>query len=168
MNSNAAAANEPATPAGDQPQSAASGRGRPTVPVKPEPDFSGSSITDTDFEALRVQLAEVSEALARKASSETRNIKQLRSALASARDQLATLAEQASATPESPMGDMTELIAVARQAAENPRHLDYLTALAEQAGKIADALQNNSSPATGISASALVALRAQLDQALGD
>ena len=47
----------------------------------PEPDFASSSLTDADFESLRVQLAEVSAALARKASSEARVIKQLRSAL---------------------------------------------------------------------------------------
>ena len=57
----------------------------------PEPDFASSSLTDADFESLRVQLAEVSAALARKASSEARVIKQLRSALISARDQVSRL-----------------------------------------------------------------------------
>src|SRR5579885_2953593 len=59
---------------------------------------------------------------------------------------------------------------IARQAAENPRHLDYLTALAEHAGEIADALeagQSASNTSGGVSASDLDAVRARLDEALG-
>jgi hypothetical protein len=57
------------------------------------------------------------------------------------------------------------------EAAENPRHLDYLTVLAEHASEIADALQVSSSAAGaasgGIQAPELEALRARLDEALG-
>ena len=133
-----------------------------------DPDFSSSSFTDADFEELRAQLAEVSAALARKASSEARVIKQLRNALASARDQLARLIA-GSATSEGGMsaGDVSTLVTIARQASENPRHLDYLTALAEHAGDIADQLESSQSPKSGVPASVLEALRAQLDEALG-
>jgi hypothetical protein len=142
-----------------------------------EADFGNSSISDADYEALRMQLAEVSEALARKATSETRVIKQLRNALASARDQLAALVSEASTggptadgSPDLPP-DVAELVSIARQAAENPRHLDYLTALAEHAAEIADALEGSSSAtspsAPGIQAPELEAVRARLDEALG-
>jgi hypothetical protein len=133
-----------------------------------EPDFSSSSFTDADFEELRAQLAEVSAALARKASSEARVIKHLRGALKSARDQLANLVA-GSTTSEGGMSaeDVSALVTIARQASENPRHLDYLTALAEHAGDIADQLETSQSPSTGIPASVLEALRAKLDEALG-
>jgi pSer/pThr/pTyr-binding forkhead associated (FHA) protein len=140
-------------------------------------DFGNSSITDADFEELRMQLAEVSEALARKATAETRVIKQLRGALASARDRLAALVSEASngrpagASPADLPPNLAELVSIARQAAENPRHLDYLTALAEHASEIADALEGSSSSATsaapGVQAPELEALRARLDEALG-
>jgi hypothetical protein len=140
-----------------------------------EADFGNSSVTDADFEALRMQLAEVSEALARKATAETRVIKQLRGALASARDQLAALVSEVStgglagASPAlSP--NLAALVSIARQAAENPRHLDYLTALAEHATEIADALEGSSSATSavpGAQAPELEALRARLDEALG-
>jgi pSer/pThr/pTyr-binding forkhead associated (FHA) protein len=135
----------------------------------PEPDFASSSLTDADFESLRAQLAEVSEALARKASSEARIIKQLRGALISARDQLNRLvaATGSSGTPETASAhDVSELISIARQAAENPRHLDYLTALAAHAGDIADTLESGGSQISGVPVSLLETLRAQLDAAI--
>jgi hypothetical protein len=144
--------------------------------LAPAADFGNSSITDADFESLRMQLAEVSDALARKATSETRVIKQLRGALQSARDQLGALVSQASSgasTEPSPTlaPNLEELVSIARQAADNPRHLDYLTALAEHAAEIADALEGSSSGASpaggGIKTPELEALRARLDEALG-
>jgi hypothetical protein len=143
----------------------------------PDADFGNSSITDADYEALRMQLAEVSEALARKASAETRVIKQLRGALALARDQLAALVSEAStgglsagSSPALPP-NVAELVSIARSAADNPRHLDYLTALAEHASEIADALEGSSSAtsqaAAGVQAPELEALRVRLDEALG-
>lgn len=133
-----------------------------------EQDFASSNFTDADFEELRAQLAEVSAALARKANSEARVIKHLRGALESARDQLAKLVA-GSATGEGGMsaGDVSALVTIARQASENPRHLDYLTALAEHAGDIADRLETSQAPGSGIPAPVLEALRAQLDEALG-
>jgi hypothetical protein len=143
----------------------------------PDADFGNSSITDADYEALRMQLAEVSEALARKASAETRVIKQLRGALASARDQLAALVSEAStgnltaASSPALSPNVAELVSIARSAADNPRHLDYLTALAEHASEIADALEGSSSApsqaAAGVQAPELEALRVRLDEALG-
>jgi pSer/pThr/pTyr-binding forkhead associated (FHA) protein len=134
-----------------------------------DPDFASSSLTDADFESLRAQLAEVSEALARKASSEARVIKQLRGALISARDQLNRLIATAgsSGTPDTASAhDVSALISIARQAAENPRHLDYLTALAAHAGDIADTLESGGLQSSGVPLSLLETLRAQLDAAI--
>jgi hypothetical protein len=134
-----------------------------------EPDFASSSLTDADFESLRAQLAEVSEALARKATSEARVIKQLRGALISARDELARLATSSSAGTTAGTAsahDVGELISIARQAAENPRHLDYLTALAAHAGDIADTLESGESQGSGVPLALLQVLRAKLDEAL--
>jgi hypothetical protein len=145
-------------------------------PAAPAADFGNSSITDADFEALRMQLAEVSEALARKATSDTRVVKQLRAALQSARDQLEAMVSQASSSGSAEASpalapNVAELVSIARQAADNPRHLDYLTALAEHAAEIADALEGSSSGASsdggGVRAPELEALRAWLDEALG-
>ena len=70
----------------------------------------------------------------------------------SARDQLARLvAASSSSATSGPASarDVSALISIARQAAENPRHLDYLTALAAHAGDIADTLESGESQMRG-------------------
>ncbi|MGZ3581780.1 MAG: FHA domain-containing protein [Ktedonobacterales bacterium] len=103
----------------------------------------------SDLEGLRAQLAEISAALARKADEEARAADRLRATLAEARDRLAALSEQRaqqleqSAAEDAPVPaqNVGELVSVARQAAENPRHLDYLTSFAAHASEIAAALE---------------------------
>ena len=95
-----------------------------------------------ELETLRMQLSEISTALAQRAEESARAAERLRSALAEVRDQLqSAIGASLGDTPPASVEDMSELITVARQAAENPRHLDYVTRLAERAGDIADALE---------------------------
>lgn len=136
----------------------------------------------SDLEALRAQLADISAALARKADEEARAADRLRATLAEARDRLATLAEQRVQQPEqtapedapASAANVSELVTLARQAADNPRHLDYLTSLAAHAGEIAAALESLEAHQANIQASggnaevldALHELRVRLDAAL--
>ena len=138
--------------------------------------------TASGLDALRAQLAEISAALAHKADEEARTADRLRATLAEARDQLATLAEQRAQQPEQIASDeapastanVSELVTLARQAADNPRHLDYLTSLAAHAGEIAAALESlearqasaQSSAGNAEVLDALNELRARLDAAL--
>lgn len=129
-----------------------------------EPDPSAGD----ELETLRTQLGEISTALAQHAEESARTAERLRGTLAEMRDQLqaAIGASPSDAQPPS-AEDTSELITVARQAAENPRHLDYVTHLAERAGAIADALEAR--PATEPDATlraTVEGLIARLDQLL--
>jgi hypothetical protein len=146
------------------------------------PALAGVAAAPSNLEGLRVQLAEISAALARKADEEARTADRLRATLADARDRLATLSEQRGLPAEranvegapAPSANVSELVSVARQAAENPRHLDYLTTLAAHASEIAAALEaleahQASAQPSGSNADVLDALdevRARLDDAL--
>ncbi len=57
------------------------------------------------------------------------------------RERLAALGTQVESASSVGGQDMDALVTIARQAAENPRHLDYLTTLATHAGAIADTLE---------------------------
>lgn len=115
------------------------------VATPPPPAATATS----DLEGLRAQLADISTALARKADEEARAADRLRATLAEARDRLAALSEQraqqleqsAAADVPVPAANVGELVSVARQAAENPRHLDYVTSFAAHASEIAAALE---------------------------
>lgn len=135
----------------------------------------------TNLEELRAQLADIGTALARKADEEARAAGRLRTALAEARDRLAALSAQTAQQEQSPADDasvpaanVSELVSIARQAAENPRHLDYLTGLAARAGEIAAVLEALEARQTGAQSAAsnaevldvLNELRARLDDAL--
>ncbi len=96
------------------------------------------------------QLAEASELIAQRAESEARLAEQRGGMLQEAYDRLSaivsglhdTAAEVASKEEESRGPEnIDELITTARQASENPRHLDYLSSLGARAGEIADALE---------------------------
>jgi len=66
--------------------------------------------------------------------------------------------------------DYSRLANIARQAADHPRHLDYLTGLSDASGEIADALETKQAAATGGDGELLAgieALRARLDETLG-
>ncbi len=86
---------------------------------------------------LRAQLAELSAALAEQADAEAQAIQRLHSTLTDARERLDDLLLAYEKSPS----DVRDLVAIARQAAENPRHLDYVAMLADHAGAIADALE---------------------------
>jgi pSer/pThr/pTyr-binding forkhead associated (FHA) protein len=94
-----------------------------------------------DIEQIQAQLVEASAALARRVEAAERETERLRAALAElgqrAADALATLG--ATNTGSSGLDD---LIQVARQAADNPRHLDHVTALAQRAGDLARVLES--------------------------
>lgn len=135
-----------------------------------EPDTSAGD----ELETLRMQLGEISTALARRAEENARTAERLRATLAEVRDQLHAAigtplgdAQPSSSSEESSSQATSDLITVARQAAENPRHLDYVTRLAERAGDIADALEAR--PATEPDATlrtTVEGLIARLDQLL--
>jgi hypothetical protein len=122
-----------------------------------------------DFGAIQSQLEDIARTLGQQVEEDTRVARELRSSMEAARATLANLL----ATELEPMMalfsiDLSELIEVAGQAADNPRHVDYVTALAARAGTIAAtlaALQRLQSQ-NGILAN-LHALYAQLDGALG-
>lgn len=95
---------------------------------------------------LRSQLVAVSEALAQYTTESERETEHLRAELAdlSARAAQALAAIGAggpSAAPGDASAPLDDLIQVANQAAENPRHLDYVTALAARSGDMAHALR---------------------------
>jgi hypothetical protein len=121
-----------------------------------------------DFGAIQSQLENIARTLGQQVEEDTREARELRSSLEAARATLANLL----ATELEPMMtlfsvDLSELIEVAGQAADNPRHVDYVTALAARAGTIAAtlaALQRLQSQ-NGILAN-LHALYTQLDGAL--
>jgi hypothetical protein len=121
-----------------------------------------------DFGAIQSQLEDIARTLGQQVEEDTRAARELRLSLEAARATLANLL----ATELEPMMalfsvDLNELIEVAGQAADNPRHVDYVTALAARAGTIAAtlaALQRLQSQ-NGILAN-LHALYAQLDDAL--
>jgi pSer/pThr/pTyr-binding forkhead associated (FHA) protein len=121
-----------------------------------------------DVGAIRSQLEDIARALGQQVQDDTRVADELRSSLEAAR---ATLANLLTTELEPMMAllsvDLGDLIQAAGLAAENPRHVDYVTALAARAGAIATtlaALQRLQSQ-NGILAS-LHALYAQLDGAL--
>ena len=97
---------------------------------------------DSALDALHAQLNEVSAALAARAAQDAATATRLRAALGEVRFHLASaLAASTSVPDDTSTGDLSELVMVARQAAENPRHLDYVTTLAARPGEIADALE---------------------------
>ncbi|MEO7001374.1 MAG: FHA domain-containing protein [Ktedonobacterales bacterium] len=115
-----------------------------------------------DLQAIRARLAEASQALAQRADSET----QQRAMLAQLKHQLAEVLAHERQTSIPSSGQMDELIAVAQQAAADPRHLDNLTALAARASDIAQALEAQKTWASQRDhlLEALDGVRVQLDQ----
>src|SRR5262249_39348324 len=126
----------------------------------------------SELESMRAQLAEVSTALSRRADEEFRTAGRLRAALVEVRDQLAELLREhgsGSYTTPSNGQDYNQLATIARQAADHPRHLDYLSGLADHAGDIADALEAHQHASGGNDdlLAGLEALQARLGETLG-
>jgi hypothetical protein len=140
---------------------------------------------------MRTQLAEASALLLR-AEEEARLAEQRRAGLIEVRDQLnSILTQQSGASGGAPGAigmsgvgpqagaqaagaDVSGLAAIARQAADNPRHIDYVMQLASHAGEIANALQaRQATPTAGASGASaqllaqLDALRARVDELIG-
>ncbi len=140
----------PSTPAGDTdlrlPVVSAANHAQPAPAASaPEATPAMSSLSGegaiSAIEQLHTQLVEASAALARRVETAERETERLRGALAAlgahAGDALAALGGE-----EAGSADLDELIRVAHQTAENPRHLDYVMALAERAGDVAHALES--------------------------
>ena len=142
----------------------------PVVAVLPDmpPLENPLGLHQHDLGALQSQLQDIARVLGRQAAEDARVATQLRTSLESARATLANLlATELEPLMELFSPDLGEMIQAARQAAENPRHVDYVTALAGRADTIAttlSALQRMQSQ-TGILAN-LRALYAELDAAL--
>ncbi|MGH2516312.1 MAG: hypothetical protein ACRDHP_11720, partial [Ktedonobacterales bacterium] len=101
-----------------------------------------SGASDADLDTLRTQLTEASAALTERATQNAAHAARLKAALVGVRSQLASALAASTPVPDdTSTGDLSELVFVARQAAENPRHLDYVTTLAARAGEIAEALE---------------------------
>jgi pSer/pThr/pTyr-binding forkhead associated (FHA) protein len=115
------------------------------------------------LDSLRTQLAEASAALAAQAEVEAQAADHLRVAVGDIRDRLDDLMRTLAAQST----DIDDLVTIARQAAENPRHLDYVAMLADHAGAIADALeQRQPFEARNETRAALAELRARMDDLL--
>lgn len=117
--------------------------------------------------AVLTQVADASSALARKADEEARAADQLRASLAGMRDSVITILMEPPSAANDPDPALEELIGIARQTAENPRHLDYVTTLAAHASQVADKLEaaRYAADAARMRA-ALETLRAELDDVL--
>lgn len=138
------AAPEPA-PA-DEAEDAVPSSGEPSSPaITPPPapaPIPPSSALLADIEQLRARLVETSAGLASRVEEAERAAAGMRATLAGlARHAEAALAAApADASDEEvdppPPPDLDSLLDVAQQAADNPRHLDHVTALAMHAGEI--------------------------------
>jgi pSer/pThr/pTyr-binding forkhead associated (FHA) protein len=107
-----------------------------------------------DIEHLHKLLVDASAGMVRRAEEAERQVAELRAMLADLQSQigraLSTMAGElavggsAELEPEVALAAeqrLDELVSLAREAADNPRHLDHLSALAERAGDISDALE---------------------------
>ncbi|MBF6590099.1 MAG: FHA domain-containing protein [Ktedonobacterales bacterium] len=100
-----------------------------------------------ELETIRAQVTQmvsVVETLARRAEEAEHLAEQRRAALGDVRERLTSIvSEQQRVTPAEgdPTDDLTSLVRIARLAADNPRHMDYVTQLADHAGEILTALE---------------------------
>jgi pSer/pThr/pTyr-binding forkhead associated (FHA) protein len=134
----------------------------PSAPAAEPPERGGATL---QLNALRAQLAEIGATLAEKADEEGRRADRLFAVLEDVRERLAALGAQVESASSIGGQDMDALVTIARQAAENPRHLDYLTSLATHAGTIADTLEARHADATALHAE-IADLRTRVDEAL--
>lgn len=134
----------------------------PSAPAAEPPERGGATL---QLNALRAQLAEIGATLAEKADEEGRRADRFFTVLEDVRERLAALGHQVAAASSAGGQDMDTLVTIARQAAENPRHLDYLTSLATHAGAIADVLEARHADATALQAE-IDDLRTRVDDTL--
>jgi len=134
----------------------------PSAPAAEPPERGGATL---QLNALRAQLAEIGATLAEKADEEGRRADRLFTVLEDVRERLAVLGAQVESASSTGGQDVEALVTIARQAAENPRHLDYLTSLATHAGAIADTLEARHTDATALYAE-IDDLRTRVDEAV--
>lgn len=172
-----ASAAEPETPA----PAAQGAETAQTEPVR-SPTSGALRMPGGDLDSLRTQIAQLTqttELLSRHADEEAELGEQRYVVLLEARNRLSAILDAMKASdvaqpePEpEPEDDYSDLIAIARQTAENPNHLQYVSRLAEHAGELTQALEQlqarkiqpetASKPSPAIAA--LEALRARLDE----
>ena len=145
--------------------------------IEDEVELSAGERPSSNLDQLRAQLDEVgavlsqvadaSAALAQKADDEARAADRLRATLAGMRDSVIAILQAPPSAANDPDPTLEDLIGIARQAAENPRHLDYVTTLAAHAGQLVDKLEANRYAADAARMrAALETLRAELDDVL--
>ena len=123
-------------------------------PITPRPEegpaYARSS--QADIEALRDRLVEASSALTQRVEEAEGEAYQLRAAMRA----LAQRAQEAlAASGRDGVAPIDAVMRVVRQAAENPRHLDHLSALAEHAGDVLLLLEGQDSLVQALEALAL-------------
>lgn len=117
--------------------------------------------------AVLTQVADASAALAQKADDEARAADRLRATLAGMRDSVIAILQAPPSAANDPDPELEELIGITRQAAENPRHLDYVTTLAAHAPQLVEKLEASRYAADAAHMrAALETLRAELDDVL--
>jgi hypothetical protein len=166
---NGPAAGQPAGPT--EKHSAVSGAGY-QAPAGARAATGAPGAEGGDIEQLHKLLVDASAGMVRRAEEAERKVTDLRALLAELERQIGTalavmagdaglgIAAADPADPEVALAAerrLGELVQLARAAADNPRHLDHVSALAERAGDISDALEAERDLARGLSA-----LRAQL------
>ena len=140
-------------------------------------DITSSTAEFTVIQSQLAQLAESSASLVRRTVLEAQRAEQRGAALQQVRERIEAMLAAIAAEPQRLLAEPGEgadqaeavhgLIDIARQTAEHPRHLDYVTQLAEHAGEIAALLEARQSaqpaPANADLVATLEALRALLD-----
>ncbi|HZC78839.1 MAG TPA: hypothetical protein VE258_13900, partial [Ktedonobacterales bacterium] len=136
------------------------------APPAPAP-VERSSAPTSSLQAMREQLAQLSAALAEGADEAAREADRLRGGLIEFREQLTVLLDGPLAgAARGQDSAMVALIEIARQTAED-RHLDHVSALAEHAGQIADALEASRPAGDGwLTRGVLTELRKRVDELL--
>jgi hypothetical protein len=135
----------------------------PPAPAPVERSYAPTS----NLQAMREQLAQLSAALAESADEAAREADRLRGGLIEFREQLTALLDgpQVGAARGQDSA-VVALIEIARQAAED-RRLDHVSALAEHASQIADALEASRPAGDGwLTRGALTELRKRVDELL--
>jgi pSer/pThr/pTyr-binding forkhead associated (FHA) protein len=127
---------------------------RTAGPVTPRPEGGPAYARSSqgDIEALRERLVEASSELTQRVEEAEGEAYQLRAAMR-------TLAQRAQEALAAHAGDgvapLDAVMRVVRQAAENPRHLDHLSALAEHAGDVLRLLEGQDALVQGLEALAV-------------
>jgi hypothetical protein len=136
------------------------------VPPAPAP-VERSNAPTSNLQAMREQLAQLSAALAESADEAAREADRLRGGLIEFREQLTALLDEPQVgAARGQDSAVVALIEIAQQAAED-RRLDHVSALAEHASQIADALEASRPAGDGwLTRGVLTELRKRVDELL--